>query len=394
MPLSKKVVLLFDLDGVLVKPGGYRTASRDTLLHFIEEMGVEVNLPGEDGLSHYEAITITNEWDMVPLSLAIILDSIYQHTGISTVQPNLMQCLDVVSKCGLKRFEVDYIAAIDKLPVLLRPRTIPSQAILSACERNLAGDLFKFIPPMVLRELLANTRDVRCSPTTRIFQQMILGSDTFTRTYGLQAEIQSESYLQTLDCPLLSPECRDILCEGMQEERFYCAGLTLRPSLPPVENKNGNAIYSPETELARHFIGLDRMPIIGYGEMNWLADQLGLKADSLIKPAPYQALTALASALHRDLSTAFYWVGKILGDPSRIDGSLFGSADEIELHIFEDSIVGILACQRAVKMLSGQFNVHIQEHGIGSHPVKVAALRSVGATIDADINQALARALR
>jgi len=392
--LTKKVVLLFDLDGVLVKPGGYRTASRDTLLHFIAEMGVEVNLPGEDDLSHYEAFTITNEWDMVPLSLAIILDSIYQHTGISPVQPNLMQCLDAVRNCGLKRFEVDYLAAIDKLPALLRPHTIPSQAILSGCVGNLAGDLFKFIPQMALHELLANTRDVRSSPTTRIFQQMILGCETFRRTYGLQVEIQSESYLQTLDRPLLSPESRDILCEGMQEERFYCAGLTLRPSLPPVENKNGNAIYSPETEMARYFIGLDRMPIIGYGEMNWLADQLGLEADSLIKPAPYQALTALASALHWDLSTAYRWVGDILKDPFHIDGSLFGSSDEIELHIFEDSIVGILACQRAAEILSKQFKVRIHEHGIGNHPVKVAALQSVGASIYADINQALAHVFR
>ena len=173
---------------------------------------------------------------------------------------------------------------------------------------------------MVLSELLGNTRDVRRSPTTRIFQQLILGSETFTRVYGLQAEIQSGSYLQAMDRPLLTPVSRDFLRGGMREERFYCAGLTLRPSLPPVQNKNGNAIYSPETELARHFIGLDSMPIIGYGEMNWLAEQLGLEADSLIKPAPYQALTALASALHMELSTAFGWVGDIIYDPSHIDG--------------------------------------------------------------------------
>ena len=60
-----KIVLL-DIDGVLVHPGGYRAALRATVNHFIEPPLV---IP-EEVLTDLENRGISSEWDMAPLLLA------------------------------------------------------------------------------------------------------------------------------------------------------------------------------------------------------------------------------------------------------------------------------------------------------------------------------------
>ncbi len=389
--MPKKIILLFDLDGVLVKPGGYRAASRDTLLFFLDKMSVTTNLPGEDGLAQFESITITNEWDMVPLALAMVMEALYQNMRFTPQAKTLAESMETIRGSGVKTAEVDYFASINRLQSLLKPHQVPCRAVLAGCEAGEAGGVFRSVPLPVLRELLGHTRDVRRSPTTRIFQQMILGSELFSQTYGLEADLQCKSYLLELDRPLLTEESREFLRLGLQTGRLFCAGLTLRPSLPPGANQNGNAIYSPETELARRFIGLEALPVIGYGEMHLLAERLGVEADSVIKPSPFQALTALAVAVNLNLMAAYAWVERGYREAALEDGGILNSNDEIELRVFEDSVVGILACQRAVAMLSQFVNTRLYAHGIGSHAGKVAALKAVGATIDADINQALQR---
>src|ERR1051326_5292118 len=59
-------IILLDVDGVLVQPGGYRAALRATVNHFI---GSQFDIQ-EEILTELEKHGISSEWDMVPLLLA------------------------------------------------------------------------------------------------------------------------------------------------------------------------------------------------------------------------------------------------------------------------------------------------------------------------------------
>ena len=56
-------IILLDVDGVLVYPGGYRAALRATLDHFIYPT-LEID---EETLTELERRGIASEWDMAPL---------------------------------------------------------------------------------------------------------------------------------------------------------------------------------------------------------------------------------------------------------------------------------------------------------------------------------------
>ena len=69
-------IVLFDLDGVLLKPGGYRASVHATMEYFLRQMGMEhANLQEKD-IALLESMGVTSEWDMVPISLALVLDAL------------------------------------------------------------------------------------------------------------------------------------------------------------------------------------------------------------------------------------------------------------------------------------------------------------------------------
>src|SRR3990172_3583121 len=69
-------VLLLDIDGVLVRPGGYRAALHATLNYFVNLMGLPHFEFPEEKLAALERRGITSEWDMVPLLLGVLWDDI------------------------------------------------------------------------------------------------------------------------------------------------------------------------------------------------------------------------------------------------------------------------------------------------------------------------------
>ena len=72
-------VLLLDIDGVLVKPGGYRAALHATLNYFVNLMGLPHFEFPEEKLAGFERRGITSEWDMVPLLLGVLWNDILSH---------------------------------------------------------------------------------------------------------------------------------------------------------------------------------------------------------------------------------------------------------------------------------------------------------------------------
>ena len=69
-------VILLDIDGVLVHPGGYRAALHATLNHFVNLMGLPHFEFPEEKLAGFEKRGITSEWDMVPLLLGVLWEDI------------------------------------------------------------------------------------------------------------------------------------------------------------------------------------------------------------------------------------------------------------------------------------------------------------------------------
>ena len=62
----------------------------------------------------------------------------------------------------------------------------------------------------------------------------------------------------------------------------------------------------------------------------------------------------------------------------------------LDVHVFEDSPIGVRAAYRAVEMLRGQgIQVELHAWGIAEHPDKVRALQAAGATVFPDVNQGL-----
>ena len=75
MTRPARKVLLLDIDGVLVRPGGYRRSYRDTVNSFLRELGLErFELRDDRFAERFEACEIPAEWDMVPLTLAMVFD--------------------------------------------------------------------------------------------------------------------------------------------------------------------------------------------------------------------------------------------------------------------------------------------------------------------------------
>ena len=63
---------LFDMDSVLLHPGGYRAALIATITHFASALGLEDVAPTFEEIEAFESVGITSEWDMAPICVAAI----------------------------------------------------------------------------------------------------------------------------------------------------------------------------------------------------------------------------------------------------------------------------------------------------------------------------------
>jgi hypothetical protein len=396
-------IVLFDLDGVLVHPGGYRAAYFDTVGFFLKKMNLAELQPDEQVTELFEAQSITSEWDMVPLTLCLVLDAALSTNGQTESFSNFQQVVDWVRKNVKQPVSVDYEAGIRKMGRYLEKGRIPADTFLiksmqggsEAPFPNLAGQ------PM-LNDLLSASRDAERSWTTRIFQNHVLGKDTFEAASDMQAEVEGPSYLKTLDRPALSVENSQRLKRLAQHKALYPAAFTLRPSLPPSDVAEEAAWYSPEAEMALSLVGLEALPMIAFGRLYYLSRRLGLPdADRLLKPAPIQALAAIAAAWSGREWSSLVWAARLyyehdLGEP--VPAGLAGEAlfdpelpEKIELHVFEDSAIGMIAAQEAAMLLHKTgVTADIRCWGISPTAGKAQALEAVGAQVYPDVNIALA----
>jgi len=353
-------IVLLDLDGVLVQPGGYRTALRATVDHFIgpwldihDEMLVDLENRG-----------ITSEWDMSPLLIASYWNDILSRQPM----PDLASEVSAAAKEIHARRKVEEPKHLDVPEFTPVAGQYPSESALRA-------GCFPSIPYDLRKNLLTGTRDIQHSHTMQIFQQFTLGSRAFTDTYHLPAVVETDSYLSTYDKPNLDDEIRSRL----RKAHPYLAGFTSRPSYPPREVMGSNSGYAPEAELALELVGLSDIPLMAFGKLEYLARQYQLDPATLVKPSLIHALAGALAAWTGD-----EWLSLQAVNRWRETGSLNGAFHQLpkafELIVVEDTMAGIRSVRSAGEVLSQSgFDVTLRPLGMTSNnPGKASAFEQAG----------------
>ncbi|HKJ38383.1 MAG TPA: hypothetical protein VJ972_06380 [Anaerolineales bacterium] len=337
-------VILLDVDGVLVQPGGYRAALRATVEHFIGDFTIE-----EDLLTGFEKRGISSEWDMVPLIIASYWTSILIQQPMQDLPDDVSAAAQVIHR----RRRVD---GSIKVPDFENVNgKYPAQTAYEA-------GLFSPIHESLRKNLLTETRDVHKSHSMRTFQHFTLGSKHFAETYNLQAEFETESLLLKYDHSNIDEKIRvELLRDGN-----HLVAFTARPSAPPREVDDSHLGYAPEAELALELVGLADIPLMAFGKLEYLAAQRGMDAGTLVKPAPVHALAAIAAALTGDEWAGLQSAGSWL-QMKRITGVLADLPRSFELVVVEDTLGGIRSTQAAGEILrDAGFDVTVHAFGLTS----------------------------
>jgi phosphoglycolate phosphatase-like HAD superfamily hydrolase len=353
-------IILLDVDGVLVYPGGYRAALRATFNHFIYPT-LEID---EGTLTEMERRGIASEWDMAPLLLAAYWNDILSRQPIQNLPTEVFSAGTVINR----QRNVDAPARL----------FVPEFALVAGqypAETAFRAGCFPSIPYDLRKNLLTETRNVYKSHTMRIFQHFTLGSEKFKGTYDLAEELSTKSFLLTHDRPIID----DKINRKLRRSNYRLAAFTSRPSAPPRDVDTSNFGYAPEAELALELVGLPDIPLIGYGRLTYLAKQRGVDTATLLKPSPVQALAAIAAAFTGEewttIQAAADWqkTGQLNGVFSRLPRSF-------ELIVVEDTIGGINSTLKAAEILQqAGMDITVQTLGLTSgSSSKAAAFQQAG----------------
>jgi len=342
-----KRIILLDVDGVLVQPGGYRAALRATVKRFIGDFKIE-----EDLLTEFERRGISSEWDMSPLIIAAYWEDLFSHRYIDPLSADVK-----VAAHNLKS-----LSQLWAEPELL---SIPEFELVAGqypAETAFHAGCFRSIPEELRKNLLLDTRSIQKSATMQTFQHFTLGSKTYSETYQLSAEFDAESSLLAVDRSNISDEIR----ERLYHPDHHLAAFTARPSGIPVGINESSLGYAPEAELALDLVGMKDIPLMAFGKLEYIATQHGLMPSTLVKPSPFQALAATLAAWTRDelsaLHAAYDW-----HRAGKLNGKFAELPKDFELIVVEDTMGGIRSVRTAGEIFrQAGFDVTVRTLGLTS----------------------------
>lgn len=353
-------IILLDVDGVMVQPAGYRAGLRATLNYFIDPP-LEIS---EEMLAELEKHEITSEWDMAPLFIASYWQELLSRQPVENLPSEPYKAAMEINR--RRKVDPPRHVRIPHFPHL--PGKYPSQSALEA-------GCFPLVPEELLKNLLAETRDVYRSHTTRIFQHFTLGSKHFEETYGLTPEFKTDSYLLLHDETPIDAEIRAKLIQP----GHHLGTLTNRPSGPPREMGLSVHGYPPEAELALELAGLKDIPSISFGRIEYLAAEHNLDPAALVKPSPFHALAAVLAAWTGEewtaLQAAHHWF-----ETGSLNGKFISLPRTFDLIVVEDTMAGIISVREAGEILNAAgFQVEVFPFGLtAGNPAKASAFESAG----------------
>jgi phosphoglycolate phosphatase-like HAD superfamily hydrolase len=380
------VLFLFDVDGVLVNPRGYKQALYASLNYFADRMGQPAQNLTYEEIARFEASGLTNEWESLAMCVSLLLTSVLNEKPDLT-RNTFALTLDPVRRGGVEVPRPDYTKLAAEVKQLNPEGLRPSHTV-----RDLMLKRTPKIAHALLHELLDDVYSIE-TPTTRIFQHYTLGSERFEDTYNRSSDIKVASQLLLNDIPHIQS---GVLEEFLSRD-FDVAIYSARPSLPPNDLATSerealdSALYPPEGDLAAGLLGvIDAVPLIAGGRIAWLAAEYKRDITEFMKPAPVQALAAIGAALSAQEKSALEAAVTFFDE-----GELVWPLDQLKdqhthVIVFEDSVGGIRAVQKAVTMLrEAGIQIDVEAVGVAVEPSKREALEPVADRIIEEINLAL-----
>jgi hypothetical protein len=387
-------LLLFDVDGVLVYDRAYRAGVTAVLNYFGGLLGRARPVIDEAAIEAMHAHSYTNEWDMCPFGVGIMLiESLARVPGIRLAAAPPIEFLRQVQAAHPDRFPFEqYLNQTDQFTG--NPAARALAVLLAASDRLIGNDHNRQLAQAFVRELLADPYNLARTITTQVFQEHVLGSTAYEETYGLPAHFDLPGLLHTEDRPALLPAGKCAIDALAQSGRAQVCVFTARPSLPPADVVDRSALraagYSPEAELALQLIDLQGYPLIAMGRMLWLSQHINRPVETLTKPAPVQALAAIAAAVTRHEAASLTAAYRLIAQSELTEPFASLRSEPLHVWVFEDARPGLQAARGAVELLC-QHTIDAHFHGIGiaSGGPKADALKSICDIILPDVNVAI-----
>ena len=394
------MIILFDVDGVLVENRAYRAGIQQTSLYFAGRLGLAARQPSDAEIDVLEAESITVEWDSCAIVAAILLlerlgaepGSGRRRAKAAGLARDFWQFLDELPTRKLKTTTIDFTLLARRVGAAARETgLLPARAALELFGQDLAHQ--SVVPPEValplLDHLLGDVYNIDDSPAMQVFQNFVLGDEQYARYYGLPPRVTGEGLLEALDQPLLRLDlCQEVLARRAAGTLFPVI-FTARPSLTPIEASGFERGYTPESEIARGQVGLQGVPALGIGKLDWFARRVGRAGSELVKPSPVHAMAAIGAARSGlELEAIKAAVAVERGDHLRYP--LTACAGE-NVHVFEDSPNSLRGVARAVELLNRQgLGLHLVRHGVApAGSPKRETLAGVADHLHPDINAGL-----
>ncbi len=372
------MILLFDVDGVLVENRAYRAGIQKTSAYFGRRLGLDVAPPTDAEIEVFEAESITVEWDTSGIVAAALLGERLRRAAdlpggweaLTALPGDLWLALDVLAaspaSAASRALAVDYAALARRVGAEARARgDLPARAALRLFLSSF--DAQAQIPAAAARRLfehlLGDVYAIDRSPAMQVFQNIVLGDQRYAAHYGLTPLVSGPGLLEQLDRPLLDGPWPAEILRQRAAGRLYPVIYTARPSLAPIEVSQRPRGYTPESEIAQALVGLEGVPVMGFGKVDWVARCVGRAGSDLVKPSPVHGMAAMAAArtgLELEAIKAALAVER--GDHLRYP--LNACAGET-VHVFEDSPSSLAGVTRAVELLNRQgLNLRLVRHGI------------------------------
>ena len=400
---DSKLFLILDIDGVLLEAHGYRDACIDTVNYFLKQMGLTDLSIDRTIPDAFEASGVTAEWDMVPLILAAAANWACEMNPGRVFDGTFPPYFSDYGCHDNRLFQLMLFDKIAAFSAMLDPNLTTINAVwqyLIAHEGEGLGALWK--QPFRDRFFVDTLNPWHC-PFFAQLMTRLLGSETFSEFYGLEAPIFSESYLKTRDYSLISEKYRQLLPK-IAGNSIYPVIMTYRPTLlPEVDGNNESAYFvnTPEGECALSLLGWTdgKIPMIGAGSLCYIEEKYHLRREYYVKPHPFHAMAAVMYALCGKEIEALEAARQLCElDPAANDSPAAGwleKGEKMTLAVFEDSRNGIKSVRNAAELLrQWGYDVNAVLCGIQSTDAKDQILREEGAEIYQDINTALDAALK
>jgi hypothetical protein len=373
---SKKTMtnkfLLFDMDGVLVAPGGYRQALKSSIRRMGRAIGIPKAEISEQQIAHFEALSITNEWDTLAICTALMLIQVWEidhrirltahnHPSVVknlTTNPNFQQFLNTFTEVG----------------------PLPGHSAFKKIKKEFPGLNLEQLQH--LKEILYKCRDINNSLTLPSHQETVLGSHTFNAYYGLEPQLNTESFLLKYDKPAISSDQQLRLINWLENQKHYAGILTNRPNSTPEHH-----LSAPEAEMGARLVGMDNFPILGSGMLYWYAKtQSSLPEHSLLKPNSVHVLALLQICLGKSPSKAIHSAFLLWRDKTnRNQWQVLQGANVI---IFEDSLKGLQSGIAAKSILRDvHIDINLELIGVTDSLIKKQALMNVADRIISSVDQ-------